>query len=311
MGANERIGNEKAAYYKKELDPKLARRKQAYECVIGGRSPDYAVLQFGSHAQLDDEERLAGLFVTAESSFIDLADWDACVDPDVRPVVSDQDLPVWVGVDLGIKHDHTALVAVNFAAGCVRLVAHREFRPSADCNVDVELAVEATLKDWARRFAIQQIFYDPWQMEAVAQRLRGIGLPLVEYPQTTSNLTEASQNLYNLVTGRNLVLYADAGMRLAASRAIALETPRGWRISKEKASHKIDVIVALALACYAAVKNQNTYEAKIVMPYVAGRPRHVPGGTPRGGDFRAYVRSDGSINVPRAPGSSWSPPRNW
>ena len=46
-------------------------------------------------------------------------------------------------------------------------------------------------------------------------------------------------------------------MRLAASRAVAVETSRGWRISKEKQSHKIDVIVALAMACHAAVQGSS------------------------------------------------------
>ena len=42
-------------------------------------------------------------------------------------------------------------------------------------------------------------------------------------------------------------------MRLAVSRAVAIETSRGWRIAKEKQSHKIDVVVALAMAALAAV----------------------------------------------------------
>jgi hypothetical protein len=41
---------------------------------------------------------------------------------------------------------------------------------------------------------------------------------------------------------------------LSVSRAVAIETSRGWRIAKEKASHKIDVIVALAQAALGAVK---------------------------------------------------------
>jgi hypothetical protein len=58
--------------------------------------------------------------------------------------------------------------------------------------------------------------------------------------------TEASQNLFELVKGRNLIVYADADIRLAISRAVAIETSRGWRIAKEKQSHKIDVVIALA-----------------------------------------------------------------
>jgi hypothetical protein len=37
-------------------------------------------------------------------------------------------------------------------------------------------------------------------------------------------------------------------MRLAVHRSVAIENLRGWRIAKEKASHKIDMIVAMAQA---------------------------------------------------------------
>lgn len=40
------------------------------------------------------------------------------------------------------------------------------------------------------------------------------------------------------------------------SRAVALETSRGWRIAKEKVSHKIDFVVALAQAALGAVQAQ-------------------------------------------------------
>jgi len=42
-------------------------------------------------------------------------------------------------------------------------------------------------------------------------------------------------------------------VRLAISRCVALETTRSWRIAKEKASHKIDVVVAMAQAALGAV----------------------------------------------------------
>ena len=41
---------------------------------------------------------------------------------------------------------------------------------------------------------------------------------------------------------------------LAISRCVALETSRGWRIAKEKTSHRIDSIVALAQAALGAVR---------------------------------------------------------
>jgi hypothetical protein len=37
-------------------------------------------------------------------------------------------------------------------------------------------------------------------------------------------------------------------------RSVAVENARGWRIAKEKSSHKIDVVVALAQAALGAVQ---------------------------------------------------------
>ena len=50
------------------------------------------------------------------------------------------------------------------------------------------------------------------------------------------------------------------------SRAIAVETPRGWRIAKEKSAHKIDVIVALAMSAYGAIQRSHVEPVKIVQP---------------------------------------------
>ena len=74
-----------------------------------------------------------------------------------------------------------------------------------------------------------------------------------EYPQSVPNLTEASQNLYELIQGRNLVVYPNEAIRLAISRAVAKETTRGWRISKDQQTHKIDFVVALAMAALPAL----------------------------------------------------------
>lgn len=197
-------------------------------------------------------------FVTSESSFVEMSAWDKCVDDRIGAAVNDPSLPVWVGVDASLKHDQTAVVGVAFdqAAQQVRLVFHRIFQPSPDQPLDFEATIEKTLCELAERFAVVQILCDPWQMAAVMQRLRNAGLPIEEFPQSPSNLTAASQNLFELIQAQNLVVYPNDSMRLAISRAIAVETPRGWRISKEKASHKIDVVVALAQACLAAIRGK-------------------------------------------------------
>jgi len=85
------------------------------------------------------------------------------------------------------------------------------------------------------------------------------------------NLTEASSNLYELIKGRNLAAYPDADIRLSVSHAVALETRRGWRIAKEKAGHKIDVVVALAQAALGAVQQTGTPTVTIFRDWLSGR----------------------------------------
>jgi hypothetical protein len=194
-------------------------------------------------------------WVTSENTFVDMNWYDACTDPAADPVVRDKSLSVVVGVDASVKRDTTAIVATTWDSSInkVRLVSHRIFQPSADDPLDFEEMVEGTITDFCNRFSVREVRFDPYQMQAAAQRLTRAGVRMVEFPQTVPNLTESSTNLYELIKGRGIVLYQDKDIRLAFNRAVALETTRGWRIAKEKASHKIDVVVALAMAAHAAV----------------------------------------------------------
>jgi len=195
-------------------------------------------------------------FVTTESTFIDVGWYDACIDTERTALAADRNLPVWVGVDASVKRDSTAIAAVTWDAAANKAVAvwHRIFQPSVDDPIDFEATIEATVEELRDRFSVQSVRFDPYQMQASAQRLARKGVRMVEFPQSVPNLTAASQNLYELLKNRNFVLYPDADTRLAMQRAIAVETTRGWRIAKEKQSHKIDIVVALGMAALGAVK---------------------------------------------------------
>jgi phage terminase large subunit-like protein len=201
-------------------------------------------------------------WVTTESTFVDMAWWDRCVDPDARPLVAAKELPVWIGVDASVKRDSTAIQAVAFdhASQKVRAVWHRIFQPSASEPLDFEATIERTLLDLGKRFRVRAVLYDPYQMQAVAQRLLRAGVPMREFPQSVPNLTEASTNLFELIKGGGLAAYPDADVRLAVQRCVALESTRGWRIAKEKASHKIDIVVALGMAALAAVRGGASFD---------------------------------------------------
>jgi hypothetical protein len=195
-----------------------------------------------------------------------MAWWDACIDPMLRPALTDRSFPAWAAVDASTKRDSTAILvcAYDRAAKKVRLVCHHVFQPTPQQPLDFEETVESTLLDLRQRFRLIEVRYDPYQMQSVAQRLIKRGLKMVEFPQTLPNITESSTNLYDLIKARNLIVYPDEDLRLAVQRAVAIEMPRGWKISKATASHKIDVVVALGMAALAAVQGGVTRQPLIV-----------------------------------------------
>jgi len=197
-------------------------------------------------------------WVTAESIFITPVLWDPNVDQDARPWLparaGEPRLRIWVGVDVALKHDYSAVVAVTRTAeGQLQLIRHWLWKPSASTPLNLEATVEQALWECAQGYIVQAIYVDPFQMHRSMTTLQQAGLPVQEFPQTSQNLTRMGQTLLDLLRGHNLCLYRDDEMRAQALSVVAVESPRGFRLAKEKASRKIDLIVALSLACLAAL----------------------------------------------------------
>jgi hypothetical protein len=78
---------------------------------------------------------------------------------------------------------------------------------------------------------------------------------------------------------------------------VIVETSRGQRITKDKAGHKIDVIVALSMACLAAVRGQEKYAYDLFhpgltddVPAPAAAPPPTPGERDRATLLARYGR---------------------
>lgn len=198
-------------------------------------------------------------WVTTEGEFVPVEWWDRAATG--QPLVSDKQLPVTLGVDAGLKRDTAAVAVCSYEDGKVRLVSHRIYQPTPDEPLDLEETLETAVRDYAKRFSVTEVRYDPWQFARSAQTLAKEGLPMSEFPQSVPNLTRASQNLYELLKGQNLTAYPDDDIRRAISHAVARETSRGWRIAKEKQAHKIDVVVALGMAALGAIATEQQEHA--------------------------------------------------
>jgi hypothetical protein len=150
-------------------------------------------------------------------------------------------------------------------------------------------------------------------MVSTAQRLTKAGLPMCEFTQTVPNLTEATQNLYDLIKGRNFRAYPSEETRLAVSRAVAIESSRGWRIGKLNQSHRIDFVVALAMAAISAVKQDAVAGSPLSLWIAAFNPEAAAEITPDvdGSDAWREARCPKTMTVEQFERLTALPPIPW
>lgn len=190
------------------------------------------------------------------STFLTPELWDPCIDHSRQPLIADRSKSLYVGVDAAQKNDYAAVVGVFWEGDKLVLATHRLWKPSPTEPLDLEATIETYLREVHARFTVNAIVCDPWQMARSIATLKAAGLPIRELPQTSASTTAFGQNLFELINGKNLRLYPADDMRQQALNTVAVESTRGWRIAKDKSSKKIDAIVALAMACMAAVEGK-------------------------------------------------------
>jgi phage terminase large subunit-like protein len=241
------FGNREArifAYW--DHEPSMPWQTEAYY------SSQKRTLHPGTYLRLHENK-----WATAEEIFITGEMWDPCVNAAHHPSLTTRD-PLFVGIDVGIKHDNAARVAVKWdeAGEKLILVSHRIWKPTPAQPLNLEDTVEQDLRDLNDQAEVVEILADPYQMHRSITTLQAAGLPIREFSQTTANCTLMAQTLFDLLTGQNLDIYPSDELRQQALSTVAVENPRGWRIAKEKASKKIDAIVALSMACVAAMAHR-------------------------------------------------------
>ena len=88
----------------------------------------------------------------------------------------------------------------------LQLISHKIFTPYEGETLNVEATAEAAVMDLHRRFYVRAVNFDPWQGIALAQKLTKVGVHMLEYPQTSSNLAIMAGSLLDLIKAGRLVV---------------------------------------------------------------------------------------------------------
>ncbi len=155
--------------------------------------------------------------------------------------------PTWVGVDVAIKHDTSAVVAVQKRPdGRYHATAHIT-RPAPDKPVDVTDIMQH-IRELAARYDIRAVSYDPRFFDVPAKMLEDEGVPMVEIPQSVERMTPAILGLFEDINTRRLSHDGDPAFTAQVLAGVPRYNERGFTLAKGKSRGKIDAAIALALA---------------------------------------------------------------
>lgn len=214
--------------------------------------------------------------VSTFSPFISPDVWKSCAGP-VLPF----DGPVFAGLDLSARCDLTALVLVGQVDGVWQVQAHfwtpeigladrarrdrapydvwhRQgiLRTTPGASVDLEHVAADMLEIFAE-MDVQAIAFDRWRIDQLRRELDRMGaeLPLVEFGQGFQSFSPALDALEAELLNGRIAHGGNPLLTWCAANAVTAKDPAGNRkLDKQKATGRIDGLVALTMALGVASK---------------------------------------------------------
>lgn len=229
-----------------------------------------------------------GVWSSSSGDAIDPNDVAACVTMPAAMDKPDSQFVYVGGLDLGIRHDHSAfvLLGIHRQNRRRRLALVRRWAPDAKTGKVDLTKVQAAVKDACDLFAPRSVNFDPYQAELMAVQLRKAGCRMVETPFTGQNLNAMASEFIENFTSRNIDLYSDGGLIRDIGRLCVVEKSFGYKLeSVRDADGHADSAIALALALLGAAS---------VPPGGAFEMRAWAGGKEVGVDDRQENPSDTS-----------------
>lgn len=176
----------------------------------------------------------------------------------------------WGGLDLSSKLDLSALTLVFPEADDVISLVCRFWLPEATIEaygrkgqrhyetwardgwiiatpgdvIDYEF-IRAEVNALSKRFALQELAFDPWGATDVANRLMGDGIQMVECRQGFNTLSEPSKDFEARIVSRKVRHGGHPVLRFCVSNAVVKKDAAGnIKPDKEKAAQRIDGVVS-------------------------------------------------------------------
>jgi phage terminase large subunit-like protein len=174
--------------------------------------------------------------------------WDALRDPYEFAVKA----PTWVGIDVGLKRDSTAVSTFQRRPDGRLHVKLRVWVPTADEPVDVT-DVMGYLRELDRTYDLRAASFDPRFFDVPAKMLADEGLPMVEIPQSVERMTPICGTMLETIKRGELSHDGDPILRTHVLNAVPRINERGFTLQKSKSRGRIDGCISTALGLDQAI----------------------------------------------------------
>jgi len=188
-------------------------------------------------------------WVRSQESWLPVGAWEQCrSDLDL-----DAELPVWVGIDMALKHDSIAVVIAQ--PQDEKVVVRSKIWQPKDEGVDVA-DVEHHLRELHHAYDVREFAFDPAYFQRSAEQLSDEGLRMVEFPQNGQRMIPACGQAYELIVAGKVAHDGSPTFTDQVLSAAQRMTDNGWRLSKGKSKRKIDACIAMVIGLDRATRKQ-------------------------------------------------------
>lgn len=162
---------------------------------------------------------------------------------------------VYVGIDVALYHDNTAVVVVWRDDEGRFVVRSRTWDPKESGEVDVTEVMQH-IRDLSFRYRIREAAFDPRFFDVPAKMLADENIPMVEIPQSSTHMIPACGFTYEQILAGNVVHNGDQVLEAHVLSAVQRSSEAGWTLSKNKSRRVIDACIAMVIAMYRAGQPQ-------------------------------------------------------
>jgi phage terminase large subunit-like protein len=197
-------------------------------------------------------------WVSAESSFVPIEWWDACLNP--LPLKPGEKTPLVIALDAAVSGDCFGMVMVSrdplSPRDSIAVRMARKWDPPKGGKIDY-VGPDQVVRDLCKTYNIVEICYDPYQLHDFCTRLQKQGVAWCNSFEQGEKRLKADKGLYDLIRDRKIRHDGNPELRehiVNSNSKQSKDESTKLRIIKKSENRHIDLCVCASMAAFECLR---------------------------------------------------------